>query len=348
MLYISACHRHTILIFSLQWHFHLISLVQKGGIIMSKWQIPATGGNMEVNNGIYYQNMTNQDVAERLKKNDVILIPVGSTENHGPSAPYGEDTYLDTRLCEQVAKATGCTVAQPIWYGSHPYHHLGQKGTIIIPEETLADYLVYVFAGFWNAGFRKMIVVNGHGQDYVIPLAIHKFGKKFQVPAIILYTHFWNCAKGELDTKDKGGPYDTPFIHADEVEQSWSLALFPELCKQEYAVKVPSAPMLPKGHINNSAERGDGPIKWYNALGSCGMECICQPQGIIGDASLADAEKARKGVEMTLDYLEKLVNDILERYPAGQLPPTELMTQRDPEAIRAVIAGERHIYTLAY
>mgnify|MGYP000966075420 CR=1 FL=1 len=57
---------------------------------MSKWEIPAKGGNMEVNNGIYYQNMTNIDVAERLKKNDVILIPVGSTENHGPSAPYGE------------------------------------------------------------------------------------------------------------------------------------------------------------------------------------------------------------------------------------------------------------------
>ena len=303
---------------------------------MSKWQIPAAGGNMEVNNGIYYQNMTNLDVAERLKKNDVILIPVGSTENHGPSAPYGEDTYLDTRLCELVAERTGCTVAQPIWYGSHPYHHLGQKGTVMIPEETLADYLVYVFAGFWNAGFRKMIVVNGHGQDYVIPLAIHKFGKKFQVPAIILYTHFWN------------GPYDTPFVHADEVEQSWSLALFPELCKQEHAVKVPAAPLLPKGHINNSAERGDGPIKWYNALGSCGMECICQPQGVIGDASLADAEKARKGVEMTLDYLEKLVNDILERYPAGQLPPIEMMTQRDPEAVRAVVEGKRHIYTLAY
>ena len=132
---------------------------------MSKWQIPAKGGNMEAANGIYYQNMTNLEVQERLKKNDVILIPVGSTENHGPSAPYGEDTYLDTRLCEQVAMATGCTVAQPIWYGSHPYHHLGQKGTIMIPEEILADYLCYVFAGFWNTGFRKIIVVNGHGQD---------------------------------------------------------------------------------------------------------------------------------------------------------------------------------------
>ena len=35
---------------------------------MSKWQIPAQGGNMEAANGIYYQNMTNKEVAERLKK----------------------------------------------------------------------------------------------------------------------------------------------------------------------------------------------------------------------------------------------------------------------------------------
>ena len=230
---------------------------------MSKWQIPAKGGHMEVNDGIYYQNMTNKEVAERLKKNDVLLLPVGSTENHGPSAPYGEDTYLDTRLCEQVALATGCTVAQPIWYGSHPYHHLGMPGTIIIPEETLVDYLCAVFAGFWNTGFRKIIVVNGHGQDYVIPAAIHKFGKKFQVPGIVLYVHFWNCAKEQLDMVQNGGPYQTPFIHADEVEQSWSLALFPELCNQAEAVATKPAPMLPPGHINNSAERGVGPIKWY-------------------------------------------------------------------------------------
>ena len=109
---------------------------------MSKWNLPATGGHMEKDDGIYYQNMTNLEVAERLKKNDVLLMPIGSTENHGPSAPFGEDTLLDTRLCELVAEKTGCTVAMPTWYGSHPYHHLGQKGTIIIPEEVLADYIM--------------------------------------------------------------------------------------------------------------------------------------------------------------------------------------------------------------
>ena len=83
------------------------------------------------------------------------------------------------------------------------------------------------------------------------------------------------------------------------------------------------------------------------------MECICQPQGVIGDARAADAKKAEKGVERTLDYLEKLVNDILEKYPAGTLPPIDKMTQRNREDIEAVIKGPnepggRHIYTLAY
>ena len=44
---------------------------------MSKWEYPVTsGGHMEKADGIYYQNMTNKEVAERLKTNDVILIPV--------------------------------------------------------------------------------------------------------------------------------------------------------------------------------------------------------------------------------------------------------------------------------
>jgi len=325
---------------------------------MSKWKFPVQKGLMEKNAGVYYQNMTSSDVEERLKKNDVILIPVGSTENHGAGAPYGEDTYLDTRICEQIALATGCTVAQPVWYGSHPYHHLGMPGTIMIPEEILADYLCYMFAGFWNTGFRKMIVVNGHGQDYVIPLAIHKFGKKFQVPGVILYLHFWNAARNpntlfsDLETKDKGGIYETPFIHADEVEQSYARALFPELCRPEESVATKPAPLLPSGNINNSAESGEGPIKWYNAYGSVGMECICSPEGVIGDPKKADPEHARAGIEHVLDYLEKLVNDIIKTYPAGKLPPAEKMTQRSKEEIDAVIKGPthggRHIYTIAY
>ena len=244
-------------------------------------------------------------------------------------------------------------MAQPIWYGSHPSHHLGMPGTIIIPEETLAAYLRAIFAGFWNAGFRKMIILNGHGQDYVIPMAIHQFGKKYQVPAILIYVHWWLACKEHLKSKDEGGKiFETPFVHADEVETSFSMALFPEMCDLSKAVDTKPTSFLPPGHINNSAESKEWPVKWFNAYGAVGMECICTPEGVIGKSTLADPEKAKPGIEAVLDYLVKLHDDILTSYPPGKLPPVDKVTQRSREEIEAVIKGPhnggRHIYTLGY
>src|SRR4030042_6806782 len=101
----------------------------------NSWQIPAEGGNMDAADGIYFQNMTMLEVAERLKKNDLLIIPVGSTEAHGPHACYGEDTFLVTRMAEAVAKKTGCTVSQPVWFGSHPYHPIGMHGQVPVDED---------------------------------------------------------------------------------------------------------------------------------------------------------------------------------------------------------------------
>jgi creatinine amidohydrolase len=90
---------------------------------MSKWKFPPPGGQMDLPTQIYYQTMNGHEIQERLKKNDLIIIPVGSSENHGPNACSGEDTFLVTRMAEQIAQATGCTVAEPISYGYAWYHY---------------------------------------------------------------------------------------------------------------------------------------------------------------------------------------------------------------------------------
>ena len=215
---------------------------------MGRWQIPPEGGLMESAAKVYFQNMTGKEVAERLKKNDLIILPIGSTEAHGPHANYGEDTYLVTRMAEQVALATGCTVAQPTWYGSHPYHHMGMPGTIVVPEETFIGLLKAVMAGFWNAGFRKQILLNGHGQEYVIPTAIQQFAKRYQVPGIFVNLNWYHAVPEHFQTKDKGGPFETNFVHADEAETSWSLALFPEFIHMEDAVDTD-----PRGLVKNDS-----------------------------------------------------------------------------------------------
>lgn len=320
---------------------------------MSKWQLPPSGGHMDLPTKIYLQTMTGAEIEERLKTSDLIILPIGSTEAHGPHACPGEDTFLVTRMAEQVAQKTGCTVAEPIWYGSHPFHHLGMPGTIVIPEETLAAYLRAVIAGMWNAGFRKMILLNGHGQDYVIPTAMHQFAKQYQVPALIINLNWWFAIKEHIRDKAHGGPFETPFTHADECETSFSMALFPEMIQLERAVDTKGISLLPPGHIDGSGSAYDRPIPFWQHIGACAIEPIATPEGVVGTATLADPEKAKPGLNAIMDYMETLINDIMTTYPAGVLPPADKLSQRSPEEIEALLKGPsepggKHLYTVGY
>jgi len=316
------------------------------------WVFPQEG-HMDKPSGVYFQNMTAKEVEERLKKNDLIIIPIGSTENHGPHACFGEDTFLVTRMAELVAQKTGCTVAQPIWYGSHPYHHLGMPGTIVVDDDVFKAVIRSVMAGFWNTGFRKQILLNGHGQEYVIPSAIHQFAKKYQVPGIFINLNWYHAIPKYCKDKAHGGPFETPFIHADEVETSFSLALFPEMIKMEDAVDTEPRGYLPEKHIDKAGCLYQRPIRWYDHVGCGPIEVVAYPEGCVGKATLAKAEKAKEGLINLLDYMVELINDIMERFPPGKLPPVNELTQRSAEEIEAVIKGPlakggRSIYALAY
>ena len=296
-------------------------------------------GSMDKADSIYFQNMTGFQVSERLKQDDIIIIPVGSTENHGKGQCYGEDTFLVTRIAETVAREVGCTVSQPVWFGSHPWNQMGMPGTVIIPEETFTDYLRAIITGYWNAGFRKQILINGHGQEYVIPNALQQFGKMYQVPAIITFVNWPTVIHEHLKDKEHGGPFETMFRHADEVEASYALALFPEMNDKEKMEDSVPGGFMPEGHIDKGGDIYQCPIPGHAQIGCGGLEVIMYPQGVIGKPSLADASKAEKGLDDLFDYLIKLHNDILTRFPPGVLPDIELVTERDRETVEALLKG---------
>jgi 3-dehydro-scyllo-inosose hydrolase len=319
---------------------------------MGDWQIPPESGHMERPSGVYYQTMNMTEINARLKTNDLIIIPVGSTECHGAGQPTGEDTFLVTRMAEQVALKTGCTVAEPVWYGSHPYNHLGMPGTVVIPEDAFLANLRGVIAGFWNTGFRKQILLNGHGQEEVIPLALHQFAKKYQVPCVLVSLHWPTVIHDYLKDKAHGGPFETPFQHACEVEGSYSLALFPEFMQMDKVVDTKPEGFLPPGHVDKGGEVYHAPIKGHEHVGLGGIEVLCYPEGVIGRPTLANADKAREGLGVLLDYMVKLIGDIMTRFPPGILPPVDKTTMRDPDEIEKLLKGPlnggKHLYTVAY
>ncbi len=319
---------------------------------MSKWDLPPKGGLMDKPDGIYLQTMSITEIQKRLKNNDVIIVPLGSTENHGGAACIGEDTFLVTRMAELIAEKTGCTVAEPIWYGSHPYHHVGMPGSIIVPEVHFKGMIRAVIAGLWNMGFRKQILLNGHGQEYVIPSAIHEWAKNYQLPAVICNVNWYHAIPEHCMDKEHGGPFDTPFIHADEAETSFSMVLFPEMIKLENATDNKPVGWMPEGHVDKAGNIYQKPIKWYGQVGFGPIEVSAYPEGNVGWPSKGTFEKGKPGIEALLDYLEKLVNDILKTFPPGKLPPIEGITQRDPkevmEYIKGPLNGGKSIYELRY
>ena len=319
----------------------------------SKWKLPIAG-DMDKASGIYLQNMNMTEIAERLKKNDVLIVPIGSTETHGPGEALGEDTFFVTRYAEEVARKTGCTVAQPLWYGSHPYHHLGMPGTVVIPERTFVEFIQAMIAGFWNAGFRKQILLNGHGQEWVIANAIHGFTKQYQVPSVLVMVHWWHAAGRKAFDEKHGGPFTTPLVHACEVEASYLMAVAPEMVDKDKLIDVPVRPALVPGHVNGPGEPDNAVVRYWASEGlTAGTEVQIYPEGNLGPSTRASAEKAVPGVEAVLDYLERLVNDIMAAFPPGHLPPQEVFTQRSGPEYDAVMKhpfteGWKNLYTLGW
>ncbi|MBN1365540.1 MAG: creatininase family protein [Syntrophaceae bacterium] len=319
---------------------------------MSNWNLPPQGGHMDKPHKIYLSTMNMKDCKERLEKDDVIIIPMGSMENHGNSGPVGEDVFIACRIAEMVAEKTGCTLSPPIYYGSHPAYHLGQFLNFPVPDEIFCGYIRAIISGLWNSGFRKMIFISLHGQEYSTPVAIQEWHKRYQVPAMVFYVDIPRVMAETLKDKKNGGPFNNPMQHACEAEQSVFGALCPEMFFPEQAENTEVKGYLPYGHVDRGGDIYMYPIPGHCQVGNCGLEVVNFPEGTLGHAKEADPKKAIPAIEKVCNYLEKLHNDILEKFPVGKLPPLNEMSQRSreemEEVIKGVRKGGRHIYTIAW
>ncbi|OGK67776.1 creatinine amidohydrolase [Candidatus Roizmanbacteria bacterium RIFOXYB2_FULL_38_10] len=109
----------------------------------------------------WLQELSWKDVETYLKKESIVIIPVGSTEEHGLAGPLGLDSYAAIALAEDVAKKTGVLVAPPLWYGDSS-HHLGFAGTISLKTSTLVSVIEDMSESLARNGVKKILIINGH------------------------------------------------------------------------------------------------------------------------------------------------------------------------------------------
>lgn len=292
--------------------------------------------------GSYIQTTPRYQLVENRRKNDIVLIPVGCTENHGMHMASYSDTLYVSAIVEGVRRYTAKKGAPvnlalpPLNYGGHPYHHIGMPGTVVVRDQIVIGMMVDVMLGLWNDGFRKQIIVNNHGQLWLLEAAIHEFTKKYQLPGYFRVIDWHRAVREFFVPKELGGKdFVSNFVHADEAETAFSLLLAPETVDMNYAVDTDSPPTyFPGGHMDTSVDPYGRPSRWSETEGHMAIELYGRPEGVVGKAAQATAQKAKRPMAAILRYLTLLCEEILEAFPAGQVPPVEMTTLRDPEEMK--------------
>ncbi len=101
-------------------------------------------------------------VEEYLKRDDRVILPVGSQEQHGRHMPLGVDWMIPHALGHRVSAATGVLCLSPVCYGM-AWLHSGFPGTVALKVTTLIAVYTDILEELYAQGFRRVLLLNGHG-----------------------------------------------------------------------------------------------------------------------------------------------------------------------------------------
>jgi len=221
--------------------------------------------------------LTSPEAAERAAAGAVLVVPVGSTEQHGPHLPLATDADLAQALCDQLgAGGSGVVVAPLVPYGSSGEHE-GFAGTISIGQDAI-ELLLTELGRSATRTFARVLLVSTHGGNTE---AVRRAVARLRAESRDVSVWF------------PRGPGDA---HAGRAETSLQLALAPDLVRRDRAEAgntTPIAELMP-------------------ALRARAVHGV-SPNGVLGDPAGASAAE---GAAMFGDLLADLTG-YLQSWPDG-------------------------------
>ena len=141
---------------------------------------------------VFMGHMTDREVAAFLREHQTVIVPTGSTEQHGPHGPLLTDAIVPTEVARRVAPQVGALVAPTINY-SLSYPHVGFTGLVHIRIPTFMALIEDVAAGLAAVGFRRIVFLNGHyDNSYALAYACAQVAERMPEGAKSFPFNYWD------------------------------------------------------------------------------------------------------------------------------------------------------------
>lgn len=244
-----------------------------------------------------------QEIAEQ--DGSILVLPVGSIEQHGHHLPVATDTMLVDAVtdlaAERVVDSVPILVVPPVWSGHSP-HHMPFGGTITLDHDGLLEVVEQVADSALENGFDGLLLLNGHGgNSSLISSATSTIGTSHPDVEVLGLTYFTLAASfiDEIRDSDVGG-----MAHGGEFETSLMLHLRPELVRED---RLEGTYMDEPYKWGGKDLLEGGPLSVYRSFDEY------TESGAIGDPELATAEKGAEIYERLGDELERMLTQLHER-----------------------------------
>jgi creatinine amidohydrolase len=256
---------------------------------------------------VFLGEMTDPEVRAALERTQTIIIPTGSTEQHGPHGPLSTDAIVPTEVGRRVAERIGALVGPAINYALS-YPHVGFTGVVHIRIPTFMSLIEDLCASYASIGFRRIVFLNGHYDNtYAIAYACATAAERMPAGVTAFPVNYWD---GLLpDEQAEFWDLNTG-LHANLAETSAVLAINPALVDLEHA----NAEMMPLPEATNA-----GATHTAFFFSNPGSVHRATRSGTWGDARNATAEIGERFLGMAARATVRMLEDIEKTFAA--MPP---------------------------
>lgn len=252
---------------------------------------------------IYYDYLTWPEINEAVTAGKVVLLPIGSTEQHGHHLPLDTDNFLARSVCIAAANLAPreILIMPTIPYGYNE-HAQDFPGTIHVTYQHFIEYCLDVCKSVAYAGFDRIIIIDGHGSNEHLCEFIARRAT-LETNALVASTMWTNLAIDAFEAVRESGFGGA--AHACELETSAYLHLAPNRVQMDKAQDHYGGAAGKEGSrfLKVDLTKGWGPMKLVRWTSSA------TPHGVSGAPTLATAEKGAATIHGAAQNLLEFIRE---------------------------------------